>query len=188
METTQTKEAGTASVWKIDAYHTSLNFSARHMVISNVTGKFKEVAGEIRTKGEGLENAEITATVNVNSIDTNVADRDTHLKSADFFDAANHPEIKFKSTSIRKKGDNEYEVTGDLSIRGITKPITLQVEQTEVITDPYGMTRTGFEIKGSINRFDYDLKWNALLETGGAVVGKDIKISGDVEFIKEKEA
>jgi polyisoprenoid-binding protein YceI len=190
MEATQNKTAGQntkldSSTWAIDKGHSHINFVARHMVISNVKGTFDKFDGKVVVPGSDIEAANIEVTIDVSSINTGVPDRDNHLKSPDFFDVQNHEKAFFKSTDISKTSDDEYEIKGDLTIRGITKPVTLKATHGGTIKDPYGLDRMGFEVTGKINRFDFDLKWNALLEAGGAVVGPDIKIQADVEFTKQ---
>ncbi len=171
------------TTWLVDKSHTKIQFSARHMIISEVTGHFGDYDLNFKS-GDDFSDSEIEFTVNVNSIDTGITDRDNHLKSADFFDAEHFPKLVFKSTSIKKINDEKFKLTGNFTIRNITKPIELDVTYGGTIKDPWGNTRAGFKLQGSINRFDYDLKWNALMETGGAVVSKNINITCDVELTK----
>jgi polyisoprenoid-binding protein YceI len=191
METTTASTQKTQTTetmkWNLDPAHSRIQFKARHMVISTVTGHFEKFDAHVTGDVNDVENIKAQATIDVNSISTGQPDRDNHLKSPDFFDAANHPQIKFESTSFKKKEDNEFKLTGDLTIRGITRPIELDVEFGGMIKDPWGNDRAGFTLTGEINRFDYDLKWNALIETGGAVVGPKIKIQAEVEFVRAKE-
>lgn len=171
------------SNWKVDTTHSKIGFSARHMVISEVEGQFREFDIDVNA-GDDFMDSEIEVTIKTSSVDTGNNDRDNHLKSPDFFDAANHPEMKFVSSSIERKGDEEFKLHGDLTIRGISKPIDLDVTFGGKIKDPWGNERVGFQVEGKVNRFDYDLKWNSLMETGGAVVGKMIKLVCHVELIK----
>ena len=171
------------SKWKVDTVHTRLGFSARHMVISEVEGQFRDFDINV-SAGDDFSDSEIEVIIKTDSIDTGNKDRDNHLKSADFFDAVNHPEMKFKSASIEKISDEEFKLKGDLTIRDISKPVELDVTFGGRIKDPWGNERAGFQVEGNLNRFDYDLKWNALMETGGAVVGKMIKINCHVELVK----
>ena len=171
------------SSWKVDTAHTKLGFSARHMVISEVEGQFKEFDVKVDA-GEDFTDSEIEVTIKTASIETVDSDRDNHLKSPDFFDAVNHPEMKFVSSSIEKTGDEDFKLKGDLIIRSISKPIVLDVTYGGKIKDPWGNERAGFQVEGKLNRFDYDLKWNNLMETGGAVVGKIIKLKCYIELIK----
>ena len=170
-------------IWNLDKAHSKIQFFARHLVISEVAGHFNNF--EINfSKGEDLTESEVEATIDVKSIDTGITDRDNHLRSADFFDVEKYPQIKFKSTKVEKVNDEKYKLTGNLTIKNITKPFTFEVIFGGQIKDPWGMQRSGFKATGSLNRFDYDLKWNALMETGGAVVGKNISITVDAEFTK----
>lgn len=184
METTQKESI--VGTWTLDKTHTRIQFSARHMVIAHVAGEFKDYDLKMRTKSENFADSDIEFTINASSIDTGVADRDTHLKSEDFFGAETFKEIRFVKRSIEKIDDEKYKMRGDLTIRDITKPIDLDVTFGGRIMDPYGNLRAGFNVKGSLNRFEYGLKWNALIETGGAVVGKTININCDVEIVKQK--
>jgi polyisoprenoid-binding protein YceI len=150
-----------------------------------VKGTFHTFDAQIEADPEDLTGAKIQFTVNVDSVDTRNADRDGHLKSADFFDAANHPKMVFESTDIRKSGDGEYEVTGNLTLRGVTRQETFEVAFEGAGKDPWGNEKAGFSAKGSINRSDYGLVWNAALETGGVLVGDEVKISLEIEAAKQ---
>jgi polyisoprenoid-binding protein YceI len=151
-----------SQIWNIDASHTSLDFAVKHMAISTVRGHFRALSGTVTTNDSGaLEGIE--ASIDASSIDTKDAQRDGHLKSPDFFDVANHPTINFKSTNVQAKGGNEYTVTGDLSMHGITKPVTLEVETVPPIKDPWGLTRTAASASGKISRKEWDLTWNQVL-------------------------
>ncbi len=177
------------STWIIDTAHTEIGFKVKHLVISTVSGKFTKFEGKLEGDPADLTNAQITFTADIDSITTGNEQRDGHLKSADFFDAANHPKLSFKSTAIVGKGDNEYKVTGDLTIRNTTKPITLNVEFGGVQNDLYGQTVAGFEITGKINRQEYGLNWSAVTEAGGIVVADDVKLIINAELVKQvKEA
>lgn len=171
------------TVWNLDKSHSKLQFSARHMIISEVTGHFNNFEVSVKAGGDFLD-SEIEVNIDSKSIDTGITDRDNHLKSPDFFDVEHYPEITFKSTKVEKVDDENYKLYGDFTIRNITKPVVLDVAYGGTIKDPWGLTRAGFKVQGKINRFDYDLKWNALMETGGAVVSKNINITCDVEFTK----
>ncbi|MGE5431297.1 MAG: YceI family protein [Syntrophomonadaceae bacterium] len=184
METKQKESV--VGTWNLDKTHTRIQFTARHMVIAHVAGDFKDYNLKMTTKSENFADSDIEFTINAQSIDTGVPDRDAHLKSEDFFGAEKFKEIRFVKKSIEKIDDETYKMRGDLTIRDITKPIDLEVTLGGLIMDPYGNLRAGFNVKGSLDRFDYGLKWNALIETGGAVVGKTIKISCDVEIVKQK--
>lgn len=169
--------------WKVDLAHSRIGFSAKHMIISEVEGQFREFDINVDA-GEEFDDTEVEVTIKTASIDTGVIDRDNHLKSSDFFDASNHEEIKFKSTSFEKLNEDKFRLGGELTIRGITRPIDLDVLYGGKIKDPWGNERVGFQITGKLNRFDYGLKWNSLIETGGAVVGKTININCHIELIK----
>ena len=169
--------------WSLDNAHSKVQFSARHLVISEVAGHFNNFNINFST-GDNLTEAEIEAVIDIKSIDTGISDRDNHLKSADFFDAENFSQIKFKSTKVEKVNDEKYKLIGELTIKNITKPFEFDVFYGGQIKDPWGFQRSGFRATATLNRFDYDLKWNALMETGGAVVGKNINITIDAEFTK----
>jgi polyisoprenoid-binding protein YceI len=170
--------------WVIDPAHSSVDFSVKHMMIANVKGTFKNFEASIEADPSDLTTANIEFTVDTASVDTRNGDRDAHLRSADFFDVENHPKMTFKATSISKTDDDEYEVTGNLTIRETTKPQTFKVTFEGSGKDPWGNEKVGFDVKGTINRSDYGLTWNAALETGGVLVGDKIKISLDVQAAK----
>jgi polyisoprenoid-binding protein YceI len=172
------------ATWKIDKAHSEIKFKVRHLVVSTVTGWFEEFDATVESDSQDFTDAKITFEADVKSIRTKNSDRDQHLKSADFFDAENHPKIKFESKSLKKVKENRYEVTGDMTIRGKTKEIILNVELNGVTTGFGGVAVAGFEIKGEINRFDYGLKWNALTEAGGVVVGENVKLDISAELNK----
>ncbi len=174
-----------ATHWTLDPMHSEVQFKVKHLVISTVTGSFKKFEGKAVTEGEDFENAEIDFTLDVESIDTNQEQRDTHLKSADFFDAATYPKIVFKSTSFKKTGDEEFTLTGNLTVRDVTKPITLKAEYGGSATDFYGNTKAGFEVTGTINRKDFGLTWHGITEAGAIVVGEDVKLIMNVQFAKQ---
>lgn len=173
--------------WDFDKAHSNIGFGIDHMVISEVEGEFNGYEGTVISPADdNFEGATINFTVDVNSISTDNTDRDNHLKSDDFFNAEKYPTITFKGKSMKKVDGNDYKLVGDFTIRDVTKEITLDVEYNGTIKDPWGNTRAGFEIEGKINRFDYGLKWNNLLETGGLVVGDMVEIEAHVELIKQK--
>lgn len=171
------------TIWKFDPAHTQIKFTVTHLVISEVTGYFKKFDGKITTKGDDFSTANIEFTADVNSINTDNGMRDNHLKSDDFFNAEKFPQLKFVSKSIVKVGDNKFRLIGDLTIRDFTKPVTLDLTYNGIAT-MMGSTHAGFKLVGKINRFDFGLKWNALIETGGAVVGKEVTITCDVDLMK----
>jgi polyisoprenoid-binding protein YceI len=170
--------------WKVDASHSIVSFKVKHLMISNVLGNFKEFEGDVITDGDDFTTAEIAFSVSASSIDTDAPDRDTHLKSPDFFDVAKFPKITFSGKGLKDLGDEMYELSGTLTIRGISKPVKLSVEYGGVMKDPWGNTKAGFSVSGKINRKDWELNWNAALEAGGVLVGEDVKISCDLELLK----
>jgi len=174
------------ATWTIDIAHAQIGFKIKHLVISTVSGKFTSFEGKLEGDPEDLTKAKISFSADIDSINTGNEQRDGHLKSADFFDAANHPKLTFSSTTIEKKNDTEYKVSGDLTIRGTTKPITLNVEFGGIQNNLYGQTVAGFEITGKIKRQDYGLIWSAVTEAGGIVVAEDVKIAIDAEFVKQQ--
>ncbi|HXH49999.1 MAG TPA: YceI family protein [Terriglobia bacterium] len=171
------------TTWKIDPSHSNAQFSVRHLMISNVKGEFAQVSGQISFNPQKPETLSAEATIDVSTINTREPDRDKHLKSADFFDAANFPTIAFKSKQAAK-GPHGLKLTGDLTIHGITREATLDVEgPTPPVKDPWGNTRVGASATTKINRKDFGLTWNQALETGGVLVGDEIKITVDVELV-----
>ncbi|WP_059173665.1 YceI family protein [Bacillus sp. FJAT-27445] len=170
--------------WAIDPAHSGIDFSVRHMMIANVKGSFQAFDATVAADPNDLTNADITFSIDAASIDTRNGDRDNHLRSADFFDVENNPKITFTSTQISKTDEGEYDVTGDLTIREVTRPETFKVVYEGSGKDPWGNEKVGFSGTGSINRADYGLTWNAALETGGVLVGDKIKISFEIQAAK----
>lgn len=175
----------TKTLWKIDPTHSEVQFKVKHLVISTVTGSFGSFDGQIESDDDHFENAKATFTADIDSITTNNADRDQHLKSDDFFNAEKFPQLKFESTNFEKTGDGEYKVTGDLTIRDITKEIVLDVVHGGTVGDPYGQTKSGFEVTGAINRKEFGLTWNAVTEAGSVVVSDKIKLQLNVQFVQQ---
>jgi len=173
----------TQKTWTIDTVHSEIQFRARHMVVSNVTGKFDSFESTAVTPEDTMEGAEITFSADVASVNTGSEQRDNHLKSDDFFNAEKFPKLTFKSDRFEKISEESYRLTGQLTIRDVTKPITLEVEYGGVIKDPYGNQRSGFTVNGKVSRKAFGLQWNALMESGGAVVGDEIKINCHVEYV-----
>lgn len=173
------------NTWKIDPIHSEIKFKVKHLVISTVTGLFRDFDATIETMDNDFENAKITFDADVNSIDTRNEMRDNHLKSADFFDAENFPKLSFASRSFTKKSDDAYELIGDITIRGTTKEIKLIVAYNGKAIGPDGSEAAGFEMTGKLNRQDFGLKWNMATEAGGLTVGNDIKIEISVEVKKQ---
>lgn len=174
--------------WKLDTAHSSADFTVRHMMVTNVRGQFQNVSGTIDFDPENPANASVEATIEAASINTGAEDRDAHLKSADFFEVEKYPHITFKSTNVDVTGDNSAKINGDLTIRDVTKSVVLDVEFLGQGGSPFGDTRAGFEASTKINREDFGLTWNQALETGGVLVGKDIKINLDVQAVLVTEA
>ncbi|GAB2867005.1 YceI family protein [Nocardioides pacificus] len=187
--TEATFDAGTSAItdltgdYAIDPSHTRLGFSARHAMVTTVRGSFKEFEGTAHIDGTNPSASSVTLKINVASVDTGTADRDGHLVSADFFDVENYPHMTFTSTAVERDGD-DWAVTGDLTIKDATKPVTIVFEQTGSAKDPFGNVRVGFEGAVAVNRKDWGLTWNAALETGGVLVSDKIKLEFDVSAIK----
>lgn len=172
--------------WNLDNSHTNVKFTVTHMVISEVDGHFKSFSGTMTAAKPDFTDANIEFTVNVASINTDNEQRDGHLKADDFFNAEKYPVMTFKSTSMKKLSGNRYELTGDLTIRDVTKRVKFAVTYGGTAKDPWGNTKAGFKASTTINRFDYGLKWNTLMEAGGAMVGQDVTISINAEFAQAK--
>ena len=175
------------ATYKIDADHSDIMFKVKHLMISTATGYFKKFDATVETAGDDFNNAKVYFEADVDSVDTKNAQRDTHLKSDDFFNAEKFPKLTFKSTSIEKDGDGEYKLRGDLTIRDITRPVTLDVEYNGSTKDPWGFERAGFEVTGKINRKEFGLKWSAVTEAGGLVVDDTVKLQMNVEFVKQAD-
>lgn len=173
------------SKWVVDATHSSVDFTIRHMMIAKVKGTFHNFSAEIEANPEDLTSASISFSVELNSIDTRNADRDNHLRTGDFFNTEEHPNLTFKATKIVRTGDGEYDVTGDLSLHGVTRPETFEVTYEGSGKDPWGNEKAGFSAKGAIKRSDYGLTYNAALETGGVLIGDEVKISIELEAGKQ---
>ncbi len=176
----------TSKIWKVDNVHSAVKFSVTHLVISEVDGSFKVYNGSIVNTKDDFSDAAIEFSIDVNSINTDNSMRDGHLKGDDFFNAATYPTMTFKSTSFNKKEGNKYELAGNLTIRNVTKKIVFDVKFGGIGKDAYGNTKAGFKVIGSINRFDYGLKWNALTEAGGATVGAEVSLNANLEFALSK--
>jgi polyisoprenoid-binding protein YceI len=172
-----------AQTWNIDPAHSAIHFTVRHMVFAKVRGSFGAWQGELELEPDDLARSKLSVEIDAASIDTGVADRDTHLRSADFLDAEKHPKLTFRGTRIDKQSDTELRMTGDLTIRGVTRPVTLEVERLGEGTDPWGKRRIGFSARGTINRKDFGLEWNQALEAGGVLVGEKVELEIDVEAV-----
>jgi polyisoprenoid-binding protein YceI len=176
---------GTVTTWNIDPAHSGAEFKVKHMMISNVKGKFSGLSGVLKLDETNYARSTVEASIPVSTVNTGDEKRDGHLVSADFFDAEKFPAMTFKSTRIESVGGGDYEVTGDLTIHGVTKPVVLKLEDvSEPSKDPWGNHRIGLSGTTRINRKDFELGWNAALETGGVLVGEEVTITLDVEFIK----
>lgn len=175
--------------YQIDPSHSNIQFSIRHMMISNVRGTFTGVKGTISFDPQNVQASGIQAEIDVSSVNTGDANRDTHLKSADFFDVAQYPTMTFVSTQVEKIGDSEYRVTGNLTLHGVTKPVVLTIDEVaDEAKDPWGNVRIAAAAKGKINRKDFGLNWSAALETGGVLVGDEVNMEFDVQAIKQSAA
>jgi polyisoprenoid-binding protein YceI len=172
--------------WDVDNVHSSVRFSVSHLVISEMEGSFQKYTGTITGSKPDFTDAVIEFTIDVNSLSTENEMRDKHLKSPEFFDVEKYPSITFKSTSFKKKQGNKYELNGNITMHGVTKPAKFDVDYGGTANDGMGNTKAGFKASTTINRFDYGLKWDKLTETGGAMIGKEVTISLKLEFTKKK--
>lgn len=170
--------------WIFDNTHSKIQFDVAHLVISEVTGQFNDYEGTIIVNKPDLYDIKIDFSIDVKSIDTDNEDRDNHLRSADFFNVEKYPKITFKSKSLKLIGDNQYKLTGNFTMLGVTKEITLDVKYGGTVKDPYGNTKAGFKITGVINRTDFGLKYNSIMDSGGLLLGEDITITCKIEFLK----
>ena len=175
----------TQTTWKLDPAHSAAEFKVKHMMISNVKGRFTAISGSLTLDDNDVENSFVEAIIEAASLNTGEAQRDAHLRSADFLDVEKFPVLSFKSTAVRRAGEGELAVTGDLTIHGVTRAVVFTVEgPTRPMKDPWGNTRVGLTAGARINRKDFGLTWNAALETGGILVGDDVAITLDVQFLK----
>lgn len=174
-----------ATKWNVDNMHSEVGFKVKHMMITNVSGSFGKFNASAETEGDDFTTAKFGFSAEIDSINTGVADRDAHLKSDDFFNAEQYPEMTFKSTGITKIDDENYVINGDLTIRDVTKPVQLNAEFGGIAVDPYGQTKAGFTINGKIKRSEYNLKWSAITEAGSIVVSDEIKLHSELQFVKQ---
>jgi polyisoprenoid-binding protein YceI len=174
-----------ATKWSIDPTHSNLGFKIKHLMISNVSGSFKNFQAEVATSGEDFSTAQINLTAAMESITTNNEQRDAHLRNADFFEVEKFPELGFKSTKIAKTGSDTFDLFGELTLKGISKPVKLQVEFNGPVKDPWGNERAGFVISGKINRSDWGINFNGVLESGGVILGEEVKIHSEIEIVKQ---
>lgn len=169
--------------WILDPTHSEITFKVKHLMITNVKGEFRKFSGII--EGEDFMTAPVQLSIDAKSVFTNNDDRDNHLKSADFFETESYPELKFLSTSLKKKDDENFVLAGNLEIKGISKALELDVEFGGINKDPWGNEKAGFSVSGKINRKDWGLNWNAALETGGVLVSDEVRIFAEVQFVKQ---
>jgi len=184
MSTTTTSTAIPAGTWNVDPAHSKVGFAVKHMGIATVRGEFKQFAGTLEV-GEDLSSARAYGTVQVRSVDTNEPQRDEHLRSADFFDAAEYPEIRFESTSIEPLDEEEFRITGRLTIRGVTQEVVLHAEVQGTDIDPWGNQRVGLEVTGQLSRGDYGMKFNQVLGSGNVLVADKVKLELDISAVKQ---
>ena len=173
------------SIWNLDPTHSEVGFKVKHMMFTNVSGKFNEYSLSVENEDDDFETSLISFTAQINSIDTNNTDRDNHLRSADFFDAEKYPEMTFRSTGVSKADGNNYKVAGELTIKETTRPVELSVEYSGLMKDPWGNTKIAVSVETKINRKDFGLSWNAALETGGVLVGEDVRINAEIQLVKQ---
>lgn len=170
--------------WNIDPTHSVIGFKIKHMMFTNVNGKFDQFSSDISFNDEQFNQAKLKFEADINSINTSNADRDNHLKSADFFDAEKFPKITFESTNIKGAG-SDFEITGNLNIHGVTQPVTLQAEYSGIMRDPWGNNKVGLNLTGKINRKDFGLTYNAALETGGVLVGENVNLNIEIQLVQQ---
>lgn len=172
--------------WSLDPTHSELGFKIKHLMISHVSGNFNKFEVTATTPTDSFADATVTAVVDVDSINTNNSQRDAHLRNADFFQVENFPVISFRSTAIQQKDEETFQITGDLTIKETTRPVQLIAEYSGITKDPWGNTRAGFSISGKINRKDFGISYNTVLETGGVALGEELKIQGEIQLVKEE--
>jgi polyisoprenoid-binding protein YceI len=171
--------------WVLDQTHSEIQFKVKHLMISTVTGQFNKFSATVETESEDFTTAKIKFTADIDSISTNNEQRDVHLKNGDFFDADNHPELIFESERLERVSDDEYKLYGKLTMRGNTKSIVLTVDYGGKTQDPWGNTRAGFSVTGKIDRQDFGVSFGAVTETGGLLLGNEVKITANVQFVKQ---
>jgi polyisoprenoid-binding protein YceI len=171
--------------WALDPTHSEILFKVKHLMITNVKGEFRKFNATLTSDGNNFSKASVNVTIDAASVFTNEENRDNHLKGADFFDVENHKEITFVGTSFEKVDEENFTLKGNLTMKGVSKEISLDVEFGGVNKDPWGNEKAGFSVSGKINRKDFGLNWNAALETGGVLVSEEVKINGEVQFVKQ---
>ena len=174
--------------WEIDSSHSSIHFSVRHLMIAKVRGQFGRWTGTLHVPEGDFRRAALSVVIDASSIDTGVADRDAHLRSADFLDVEKYPELSFTAAEIKHQGGDRFDLIGLLTVKGVAQPVSLAVEEAGRVTDPWGNVRAVFSAKGSVSRKDFGLTWNQALETGGVMVGDQIEIEIEIETVKQSDA
>jgi len=174
--------------WTVDPTHSEIGFKIRHLMITNVSGKFEQFEAEVQTENEDFATAQIQATIKTASVNTSNLQRDEHLRNSDFFEVENHPDILFTSAKVEKIDNENFILHGNLTLKGITKPVKLNIEYSGITKDPWGGQRAGFVITGKINRGEFGLSFNAALETGGLVLGEEVKINSEIQLVKQAVA
>ena len=175
----------TKTKWLLDPIHSELQFKIKHLMISNVSGAFKSFSAEVETEDEDFSTAKINLTAQMDSISTNNEQRDAHLRNSDFFEVEKYPELKFKSTKVEEVDSDTFMLHGELTMKGVTKPVKLDVEFNGATKDPWGGERAGFVITGKINRADWGINFNSVLETGGVMLSEEVRINSEIELVKQ---
>ncbi|HEV7331872.1 MAG TPA: YceI family protein [Flavisolibacter sp.] len=173
--------------WILDPTHSELQFKVKHLMISNVSGSFKNFRAEVETEENDFSKARVVLTAEMASVFTNNEQRDNHLRTSDFFAVDNHPQLTFRSTRVEKLDNDTFTLLGELTLKGITKPVTLRVDFSGVTNDPWGNERAGFTVSGKLNRKDWGVNYNALLETGGVALSEEVKINAEIQVVKQVE-
>lgn len=173
--------------WEFDPMHSELGFKIKHLMITNVSGSFKKFHVEVETRDDDFSTAQVKVKVDMNSIDTNNVQRDEHLRNSDFFEVDKYPELIFSSTRMERSDDENFILYGDLTMKGVTKPVQLNVEYNAISKDPWGGTRAGFVVTGKINRNDWGVSFNGAMEAGGLVLGEDVKLNSEIQLVKTPE-
>jgi polyisoprenoid-binding protein YceI len=171
--------------WVLDPTHSQLGFKIKHLMITSVSGSFRNFKAEVEANETDFSTAQINLTAEMESISTNNEQRDAHLRNADFFEVEKYPELKFKSTKVTKTGSDTFDLYGELTLKGITKPVKLHVEYNGIAKDPWGGERSGFAITGKINRSDWGVNFNGVLETGSVMLSEEVKITGEIQLVKQ---
>ena len=174
--------------WTLDPLHSELGFKVKHLMISNVSGSFKDFTAVMETENDDFSKARVVLSAQVASIFTNNEQRDAHLRNSDFFEVEDYPQLTFTSTRIEQLDEDTFTMLGDLTLKGVTKPVTLTVEYSGVTNDPWGGERAGFTVNGKLNRKDFGVSYNAVLETGGVALGEEVKINAEIQMVKQVEA